>query len=119
MRGRWKDEGVGWFQTRLTLLCTSLATVQRVVAAVDDDDDDDDDDVMDGSRCLMTTLPSHQNIHHNICLHSSPSATVPIIMEESKQATVPIIGGEQQGKAGQPWRPGFRVSQPAPQLHSA
>ena len=36
-------------------------------------------------------------------------------MEESKQATVPIIGGEQQGKAGQPWRPGFRVSQPAPQ----
>ena len=29
-------------------------------------------------------------------------------------ATVPIIG-EQQGKAGQPWRPGFRVSQPAPQ----
>ena len=71
MRGRWKDEGVGWFQTRLTLLCTSLATVQRVVAAVDDDDDDVDDDVMDGSRCLMTTLPSHQNIHHNICLHSS------------------------------------------------
>ena len=54
MRGRWKDEGVGWFQTRLTLLCTSLATVQRVVAAVDDDDDDVDDDVMDGSRCLMT-----------------------------------------------------------------
>ena len=89
MRGRWKDEGVGWFQTRLTLLCTSLATVQRVVAAVDDDDDDDvDDDVMDGSLCLMTTLPSHQNIHHNICLHSSPSATVPILMEKSKQCTV-------------------------------